>query len=233
MAKIAWDAVGYRGVEAGIKHGVFYPYDSESKKYTPGVAWNGLTKVSESPDGADPQDLYADNIKYATLRGAENHKGSIEAYTYPEEFMQCDGTAAIIAGLYVGQQKRKMFGMSYITCTGSDEDPDMSGEKIHLVYGMTVSPSSRDYETINDNPDAMTFSWDYETVPVDIGDNYKPTAILTIDCKKLPTNKASVLAALKDKLYGTDGTDGTDGTAPELPLPSEVISMFSATQSGQ
>lgn len=224
---LEWDATGARTMEAGVKKGVFYPYNAATNKYTPGVAWNGLSKVSESPDGADAQDIYADNIKYATLRGMENHKGSIEAYTYPDEFMECDGSATIIPGVHFGQQKRKMFGMSYVTMVGSDVDPDMSSEKIHLVYGMTVSPSSRDYETINDNPDAITFSWDYETVPFDFPDNadyegYKPTAIMTIDTSKFAKNSAAMTAVgtLKTKLYGSGST------APELPLPTEVITMF-------
>lgn len=237
MSQIKWDATGERRIESGVYHGVFYPYNVEQKKYTPGVAWNGLTSVSESPDGADAQDLYADNIKYATLRGAENQKGSIKAYTYPDEFMECDGTKAIIAGVYAGQQSRKSFGMSYVTRVGSDTDTEMSGEKLHLVYGMTVSPSDREYSTINDNPDAIEFSWDYETIPVDIADpnkvelkDLKPTAIITIDSSRFAKNSAAMTAynALLSKLYGTDPEEGqsTGGTVPELPGAAEVVQMF-------
>lgn len=244
MSRITWDSTGDRRVESGINHGVFYPYNSTSKKYTPGVAWNGLTSVSESPDGADAQDLYADNIKYATLRGAENQKGTIKAYTYPDEFMECDGTAKIIAGVYAGQQTRKTFGMSYVTKIGSDTDTEMSGEKLHLVYGMTVSPSDREYSTINDNPDAIEFSWEYETIPVDIATEtnpkLKPTAIITIDSSRFEAGSAAMAAyeSLLTTLYGVDavpaqGVSGQSGYVaaveakdPCLPDAKTVIAMF-------
>lgn len=223
MSKIVWDKAGERQVEAGIKHCVFYPFNTATKKYDMGYAWNGITSISEDPDGADAQELWADNIKYAVLRGAENHKGSIKAYTYPDEFMECDGTKAIIAGVYVGQQTRKSFGVSYITSVGSDTETDLPREKLHLVYGMTVSPSSREYQTINDNPDAIEFSWDYETIPQEFGDaSMKPSAIITIDSSLFAEGSAAMTAykSLLDKLYGTADTE------PELPSASDVIAMF-------
>lgn len=215
--KIVWDQTSDRKFEAGVKNGVFYTYNSSTQKYTPGVAWNGLTSISESPDGADAQDLYADNMKYATLRGAENHKGTIEAYTYPDAFIECDGSAELIKGVHVGQQKRKVFGMAYTTMQGSAEDPDFSTEIIHLVYGMTVSPSDRQYETINDSPDAITFSWEYETVPVTVT-GMKPTAMVTINVGELSAAQES---ALKTKLYGSGTTEG------ELPLPDQLKTLIS------
>lgn len=217
MSKLEWDATGKRYYETGIDHGVLYPMANNA--YTKGVAWNGLTSISESPDGADATDFWADNIKYASMRAAENFKGTIEAYTYPEEFEACNGEATLVEGITIGQQARAAFGLSYRTLVGSDTDPaGGSMYKIHLVYGCTVSPSERSYETVNDSPDAITFSWEFETTPVNVT-GAKPTAILTIDSRKLT---AEQLKKLEDKLYGTESTEAS------LPTPDEVKALLAA-----
>ena len=214
---IEWDATGERLYENGIDHGVLYLQDS-SGNYPNGVAWNGLTSFSESPDGGDVTDLWADNIKYGSLRAAENYKGSIEAFTYPEEFAACDGSATVATGVYAGQQKRQPFGFCCRTMVSSDTSTEGTETyKLHLVYNATVSPSEKTYETINDSPDAITFSWDFDTIPINVT-GYKPTACITIDSTKADSTK---LAALKDKLYGTSSA------AAYLPLPDEVISTMS------
>lgn len=220
MAKITWDDTGKRFYEAGVNHGVLYKA-AAGGGYENGVAWNGLTAVSESPDGAEPTDLYADNIKYASLRSAETFGATIEAYTYPEEFAECDGTKEISAGVFVGQQERKAFGLCYRTEIGSDTVA-MQGEayKLHLIYNATASPSEKSYETINDSPDAITFSWEVETTPVPVVVNnvtYKPTSTIVIDSTKVDATK---LQTLKDKLYGTASEE------PTLPTPAEVIAIF-------
>jgi len=220
MAMITWDDTGKRFYEAGVNHGVLYKA-AAGGGYENGVAWNGLTSVSESPDGAEPTDLYADNIKYASLRSAETFGATIEAYTYPEEFAECDGTKEISAGVYVGQQERKAFGLCYRTEIGSDTVA-MQGEayKLHLIYNATASPSEKSYETINDSPDAITFSWEVETTPVPVVVNnvaYKPTSTIVIDSTKVDATK---LQTLKDKLYGTASEE------PTLPTPAEVIAIF-------
>ena len=207
MAAITWDDTGKRFYETGVDHGVLYPYNTASSKYTPGVAWNGLTSVSESPSGADETPLYADNIKYGSMRAAEDHGGTIEAYTYPDEWNECDGRVQIAKGAYASQQSRKMFGLSYRTKIGNDVS-DEAGYKLHLVYGATASPSEMSHETINDSPDAATMSWDYTT---------KPTAHIVIDSR---TADKSKLVQLEAKLYGGD----TD--QPELPLPAEVLALL-------
>lgn len=221
MAKIVWDATGQRYYENGVDHGVLYP--QENGTYPKGVAWNGLTSVSESPDGAEATDLYADNIKYASMRSAENFKGTIEAYTYPDEFAACDGSAEIATGVYAGQQPRKAFGLSYRTQVGNDtQTDDDDGYKLHLVYGAVASPSEKAYESINDSPDAITFSWEFDTTPVVIDDEHKPTAILTIDSRKADSTKLKALEAI---LYGAAETE------PRLPLPSEVVTLMATTAS--
>ena len=221
MAMITWDDTGKRFYEAGVNHGVLYKA-AAGGGYENGVAWNGLTSVSESPDGAEPTDLYADNIKYASLRSAETFGATIEAYTYPEEFAECDGTKEISAGVYVGQQERKAFGLCYRTEIGSDTVA-MQGEayKLHLIYNATASPSEKSYETINDSPDAITFSWEVETTPVPVvvnGTTYKPTSTIVIDSTKVDKTK---LQTLEDKLYGSASEEAT------LPTPAEVIAIFS------
>lgn len=212
--KLVWDAVGDKRYERGVSKGVLFPTKSDGS-YDVGVAWNGLTNVNESPDGGEATDMWADNIKYGTLRSVENHKGSIEAYTYPDEFAECDGNAEPVPGLRLGQQTRKPFGLSYRTEIGSDSNPEL-GYKIHLVYGATASPSEKTHETVNDSSDISPISWDYETVPVAV-DGYKPVAHLEIDSTKVDKTK---LAQLEAKLYGSESED------PKLPMPAEVISML-------
>lgn len=218
MSKIVWDALGQHFFETGTDRGVLYPQLDGT--YGTGIAWNGITAVTESPSGADPTDLWADNIKYATMRAAETFGGTIEAYTYPEEFAQCDGSAAAVTGVYVGQQGRKPFGFSYRTKIGSDTiSTDGDAYKLHLVYGATASPSEKSYATINDSPDAITFSWEFETTPVNVT-GHKPTSCIVIDSTKADKTK---LAALEVILYGADETE------PRLPLPDEVITLMTAS----
>ena len=220
---LVWDAAGTHWYETGISHGVLYPMTNGV--YGDGVAWNGLTSVSESPDGADANDLWADNIKYASLRSAETFGGTIEAYTYPDEWAQCDGSASIGDGVLIGQQPRKSFGLSYRTEQGNDVDSEIDdGYKIHLVYNCTASPSDRQYETINDSPDAITFSWEYTSNPVAftnaaaLAAKLKPVSCITIDTKKILAAEggAAKLEALESKLYG----NGT--AAAKLPTPDEI-----------
>ena len=221
MAKIVWDATGSRFYETGVSHGVLYTQKSDGT-YNTGVAWNGLTAVTESPDGAEPTDLWADNIKYATLRSAETFGGTIEAYTYPEEFADCDGSAAIIDGVYIGQQTRVPFGFCYRTEIGSDTISDASGDeayKLHIIYNCTASPSEKAYETINDSPDAITLSWEITTTPVPVT-GHKPTSTIIIDTTKLDASGKTKLATLEAQLYGGDNTD------PTLPSPDQVIGIF-------
>lgn len=219
MTKLTWDKTGERLYETGVNRGVLYIPDV-SGLYENGVAWNGLTTVTESPSGAEATALYADNIKYLNLISAEEFGATVEAYTYPEEFGQFDGTAAPTAGVYVGQQNRKAFGLSYQTRVGNDVSGADHGYKVHLIYNATAAPSEKAYATINDSPEAITFSWELTTTPVDAGDDLKPTAQLTIDSTKVD---AAALASLEQILYGTAGTD------PRLPLPVEVLSLFSGT----
>ena len=215
--KIVWDAAGDKRYERGVSKGVLFPTKTDGS-YDIGVAWNGLTNVNESPDGGEATDMWADNIKYGTLRSVETHKGSIEAYTYPDEFAECDGNAEPVPGLRLGQQTRKPFGFSYRTEIGSDSNPEL-GYKIHLVYGATASPSEKTHETVNDSSDISPISWDYETVPVAV-DGYKPVAHLEIDSTKVDPTK---LVKLEAKLYGSETED------PQLPMPAEVISMLNTT----
>lgn len=223
MAKIKWDATGEKIYETGVNHGVLYVKNSDGS-YGTGVPWNGLTTVTESPEGAEPNDLYADNIKYATLRSAETFSGTIEAYMYPEEFNQCDGSAAVVTGVYLGQQSRKAFGFVYRSEVGSDTMPydGDEGYKIHIVYNCTASPSEKSHETVNDSPDAQTMSWEITSLPEECGD-YKPVSTITIDSTKI--SKAN-LKLVEDKLFGTDGTGSGEGTSPTLPLPEELITLI-------
>jgi hypothetical protein len=224
MSRLNWDATGERKYEIGVSKGVLYRA-TESDPYGLGVAWNGLTNVTESPEGAEPTDLYADGIKYATLRSPETHKITIEAFTYPDEFAECDGSVEPVPGLRLNQQKRKPFGFSYRTEVGDDvnEAGDADGDyKLHLVYGCTASPAERSYATINDSPDAEAISWEVNTSPVAVP-GYKPSACLTIESSKVPAAK---LAALEEILYGKDGAQSVE---PRLPLPEEVITLMSGT----
>ncbi len=223
MTKLAWDLVGERLYETGVDHGVLYIPDGAGA-YSDGYAWNGLVSVTESPSGAEASPQYADNIKYLNLVSAEEFGATIEAFTYPLEFGQCDGTASPEIGVYVGQQSRKTFGLAYRTRVGNDLDGTDHGYKLHLIYGALAAPSEKAYNTINDSPEALTFSWELSTTPVGVGTiggvDYKPTASLTIDST---TADAGALAELEDLLFGTPGTD------PQLPLPADVIALFSGT----
>lgn len=218
MTQITWDSVGERLYETGVDRGVLYI--PNGGVYDTGIGWNGLTKVTEKPSGASPSPLYADNGKYLNLISAEDFSGTIEAFTYPKEFAACDGTGAPAVGIAVGQQSRKSFGFAYRTKVGNDVLAGDYGYKIHLVYGALASPSERAYETVNDSPSALAFSWDFTTTPVNVP-NFKPSAILTIDSTKVI---AANLLVLENALYGTAGT------TPRLPLPTEVIEMFAGSQ---
>lgn len=215
MTKVVWDAVGERLYETGVKNGVLYPQDS-SGLYPQGVAWNGITAVTESPSGAEPNPLYADNIKYLNLISSEEFGATIEAYTYPDEFAECDGSGALAVGVKVGQQKRKAFGLCYKTAIGNDVDAADHAYKLHLIYGAMAAPSEKAFATINDSPEAITFSWEVSTTPVAVT-GFKPTASIEIDSSKV---SAVNLAALEDILYGTSGAE------PYLPLPDEVAAIF-------
>jgi len=226
MSKLVWDAAGTRTFETGVSHGVLYPRAADGT-YEKGVVWNGLTSVSESPEGAEANDLWADDMKYASFRSAETFGATIEAYTYPDEWADCDGSATVVTGVYVGQQRRKPFGFSFRSCVGSDANIDLSsdlGYKIHIIWGATASPSERSYETINDSPDAITFSWEITTVPMPVAGGYKPTSSMTIDTTRLTsTADRAKLQELEDLLYGTASTD------PQLPTPDQVIAIFTGT----
>lgn len=217
MAKLVWDKTGERFYETGVEKGVLYPQVSGA--YPKGVAWNGLTAVTESPSGAEATPLYADNIKYLNLMSNEEFGATIEAYTYPDEFAECDGSAELSTGVRVGQQARKTFGMSYVTRKGNDTEGTDHGYIIHLIYGALAAPSEKAYSTINDSPEAITFSWEVSTTPVEVP-NMKPTACITIDSTKVDKGK---LKQLEDKLYGTEQPSGE----ATLPLPSEIATIFS------
>jgi hypothetical protein len=194
--------------------------------YTKGVCWNGLINISENPSGAEETPLWADNIKYLSMRSAEEFGANVEAYTYPDEFGECDGTAEIAPGVTIGQQNRKVFGLCYRTILGNDIDKNNYGYKLHLIYGCEAAPSEKGYGTISDNPDAVTFSWEITTTPVNVA-GFKPTASLTIDSTKVDKEK---LTELEEILYGKDPTteDGGDGAEPRLPLPDEVMELMKA-----
>ena len=213
MSKLKWDQTGERLYETGVSKGVLYPYTNNT--YANGVAWNGLINVSESPEGAEATPLYADNIKYLNLMSAEEFKATIEAYTYPDEFAACNGEASLEEGVSIGQQKRSQFGLSYQTKIGNDVDSEL-GYKIHLVYGALAAPSEKAYATVNDSPEAITFSWEISTTPVEVP-GFKPTASLVIDSTKVNKEK---LAQFEAMLYGDESNEA------KLPLPSEVATLF-------
>lgn len=214
MSKIIWDKTGERFYETGVNHGVLYPIQPGGE-YTKGVAWNGLSAVTESPSGAEASPIYADNIKYLNLVSAEEFGATIEAYTYPDEFGECDGSVEIAKGVVIGQQSRKTFGLSYKTIIGNDVDGNDYGYKLHLIYGALAAPSEKSYSTINDSPEAITLSWELTTTPVNIS-GHKPTACITIDSTKVDKDK---LLALEEILYGSDSTEA------RLPLPDEIVSL--------
>ena len=215
MAKLVWDQTGERYYETGVRQGVLYPMQ-EGGTYTKGVAWNGLTAVTESPSGAEATALYADDIKYLNLLSTEEFGCTIEAYTYPDEFAECDGSASLAAGVNIGQQKRKTFGLCYRTVLGNDVDNNDYAYKLHLVYGCLASPSEKAYSTINDSPDAITFSWEVTTTPVAVT-GFKPTACITIDSTKANAEKLTALEAI---LYGDGETEA------RLPLPNEIATLM-------
>lgn len=219
---LKWDETGERLYETGVKNAVFYPYDTTTKKYTGGVAWNGITSISESPEGAEANDLYADDIKYLSLISTETFKATVEAYMYPEEFAYYDGSAALTDGVMIGQQNRPMFGLCYKTTLGNDVSGNDYGYKLHIIYGCKASPSEKGYETINDSPDAITFSWEISTTPVAVT-GFKPTATVVIDSTKADAAK---LALLEQKLFGTPASGNDDAIPAELPLPDEIKTMM-------
>lgn len=214
MAKISWDETGKRFFETGTDHGVLYPQVSGGT-YPKGVAWNGLISVTESPSGAEASPLYADNIKYLNLFSAEEFAATVEAYTYPDEFAECDGSAEIATGVKIGQQDRKSFGLCYRTKIGNDTDGNDHGYKIHLIYGCKASPSEKAYSSVNDSPEALTLSWEISTTPVNVT-GHKPTATLEIDSRTCDPGK---LQKLEEILYGSDSQE------PRLPLPDEVKTL--------
>lgn len=213
--KLVWDKTDERVFETGVDKGVLYPFNTKEKKYGKGVVWNGLTGVTESPSGAEATPLYADNIKYLNLLSAEEFGATVEAYTYPDEFAQCNGEASIAEGVVAGQQKRTAFGMSYQTKVGNADDPE-AGYKIHLIYGAKAAPSEKAYATVNDSPEAITFSWELTTTPVEVP-GLKPTASIVIDSTKVDAAK---LKTLEDMLYGTESEEA------KLPTPEEIAAIF-------
>lgn len=221
MPKIVWDNTGERLYETGVRNGVLYPIQTDGT-YSKGVAWNGLISVTESPSGAEATPLYADDIKYLNLISAEEYGSTIEAYTYPDEFAECDGSASIATGVNIGQQPRKTFGMCYRTVVGNDVENDNYGYKLHLVYGALAAPSEKAFSTINDSPEAITFSWEVSTTPVNVT-GFKPTASLTIDSTKVDATK---LASLEAILYGSESEDA------RLPLPDEIATLMSDEAAG-
>lgn len=222
MPALVWDKSGERFYETGVDHGVLYPRDAQGE-YPKGVVWNGLTSVSESPSGAEANPQYADNMKYLNLVSAEEFSATVEAFTYPAEFAVCDGSAMPAPGVSIGQQPRKTFGLSYRTLVGNDIDATDHGYKLHLVYGALAAPSEKSYATVNDSPEAMTFSWELSTTAVPVT-GHKATATLTIDSTKV---SAEGLKALENALYGTDTEEAF------LPMPDEVIAMFEGSASGR
>ena len=219
MTRLAWDTTGNRTYETGVKKGVLYPM-SDAGTYPLGVAWSGLTAVTESPSGAEATPIYADDIKYLSLRSAEEFGATVEAYTYPDEFALCDGSAELAEGVYVGQQQRKTFGLCYRTTLGNDVQSDAYGYKLHFIYGAMAAPSEKSYSTINDSPEAITFSWELTTTPVSVS-GMKPTASIVIDSTKADPVK---LAELEEIIYGS--TEGT--VTARMPLPDEIKSLMTA-----
>jgi len=224
MPKLEWDKIGERYYQTGTDHGVLYV--ASNGTYPAGVAWNGLTGVDENPSGAEASAQYADNIKYLELRSNEEFGATVTAYTYPDEFEECDGSAEPTPGMIIGQQKRKVFGMSYRTRLGNDTDGDDHGYVIHLVYGATASPSARSFKTVNDSPEPIEFSWEITTTPVKI-EGYRPVSHVRINSTKADSEKLEVLESV---LYGTDGDGGATGRTASLPLPDVVKTILTTGQ---
>lgn len=239
MAKIKWDQIGERYYETGVDHGVLYP--QKDGGYPKGVAWNGLVTVTESPQGAEDNPLYADNMKYLNLKSAEEFNATIECFTYPDEWDACNGESELVKGVKLGQQRRNTFGFSYRTKVGNDTEGEDYGFKIHLIYGASASPSEKSYGTVNDSPEAITFSYEVTTTPVDVsgkdanGKPFKPVSSVTIDSRDFQTEaEKEKLAKIEEILYGTDATGAaleddvtTTGSDPRLPLPDEIKQILS------
>lgn len=216
--RLTWDDTGKRLYETGVKKGVLYTQSAGDGVYDKGVAWNGLTAVTESPEGAEPTALYADDIKYINLLSAEDFKATVEAYTYPPEFAECDGSVELTEGVTIGQQERKIFGLSYVTTVGNDVKNNDYGYKLHIVYGCQAAPSEKAYQSINDSPEAITLSWEVSTTPVNVT-GFKPTATLVLDSVKLGATK---MKAIEDILYGSSTANA------RLPLPDEIKTIIAA-----
>ena len=222
MAALVWDKTGERRIETGVDHCALYVYDPSTKTYGKGVAWNGITAISEKPEGAEATDLYADNILYLSLLSAEKLKGTIEAYTYPDEFEACDGSAELAKGVKIGQQDRVAFGLAYRTKIGDDVAGQDRGYKLHVLYGCKASPSEKGYKTVNDSPEAISFSWEISTTPVNVA-GAKPTSLLTISSLDVDPTKLKTLEA---KLFGADAQGGGQASEPKLLLPDEIKAHF-------
>ena len=223
MAKMTWHGTGERKIEAGVSEVALFPIGSNGS-YEAGVAWNGVTAINENPSGADLTELYADNIKYASMRAAEKFGFTIEAFTYPDEWAECDGSKEAETGVFLGQQPRKAFGLVYKSQIGDETHPGMDkGYKLHIIYNATASPSGRQYGTINENPDAISFSWEADSTPVAVT-GYKPTCEIVIDSTQATAGK---LTTLLDMIYGTDASGGSAATDPTMPTPDTVLSTFS------
>lgn len=222
MAALVWDKTGERRIETGVDHCALYVYDPSTKTYGKGVAWNGITAISEKPEGAEATDLYADNILYLSLLSAEKLKGTIEAYTYPDEFEACDGSAELAKGVKIGQQDRVAFGLAYRTKIGDDVAGQDRGYKLHVLYGCKASPSEKGYKTVNDSPEAISFSWEISTTPVNVS-GAKPTSLLTISSLDVDPTKLKTLEA---KLFGADAQGGQQAADPKLLLPDEIKAHF-------
>lgn len=216
MGKILFDQIGEKFYELGVSKCVLFVMDNDTNNYKDGVAWNGISSISETPEGADKTDLYADNIKYASFRALETFGGTIEAYTYPDEFEECDGSVSPKKGLNIGQQGRKTFALAYKTQVGSDTDSEASAYKLHIIYGCTCSPSERSYETINDSPEAITFSWEFDSTPVPV-EGYKDTSVITLDSRA--TEQATALKTIEDMIYETG----------KLPMPADILTAYGIT----
>ena len=222
MAALVWDKTGERRIETGVDHCALYVYDPSTKTYGKGVAWNGITAISEKPEGAEATDLYADNILYLSLLSAEKLKGTIEAYTYPDEFEACDGSSELTKGVKIGQQDRVAFGLVYRTKIGDDVAGQDRGYKLHILYGCKASPSEKGYKTVNDSPEAISFSWEISTTPVNVA-GAKPTSLLTISSLDVDPGK---LKSLEAKLFGADAQGGAQASEPKLLLPDEIKAHF-------
>lgn len=229
MAKLVWDDTGKHFYETGVDHGVLYTLDA-NKEYKNAEVWNGLTSVTASPSGAEETKLWADNINYASLRSAESFGGTIEAYTYPDDFAECDGTAELVSGAYIGQQPRATFGLAYRTLIGNEVDLNDHGYKLHLVWGCSCSPSQKQYSTVNDSPEAITFSWEFTTTPVPVT-GFKPTSEMTIDSRYIDSD---ALEDLEAQLFGVDEdqSNEVEEVTAWLPLPDTVISILNGTWEG-